>query len=1449
MILKLGYPHSLVILVICAFFYSSINAQINYEEAFPNISFNYPVEIQSSNDGSNRLFVVEQPGVIKVFQNTTSVQSNEVSTFLDITSKVSFSSGQEIGLLGLAFHPNYENNGYVYVYYTDQPSNYRMNVVRYTVSSSNGNQLDTSTETLIFSFTKNQGNSNHNGGKIAFGPDGYLYASIGDGGGGGDPQGNAQDLNNAFGSILRIDVDLDGNNTRAPNGNYEIPSTNPRVGNSGLDELYAWGIRNTWKFSFDSNTLWAADVGQAEIEEINIINRGGNYGWNRFEGNQDYQGSTSLVTSPDTKPIYTYNHNQGDLSITGGYVYRGSISNSDIQGKYVYGDYLSGRVWALAYDPITGSTSNTFLFKTNGEFISSFGLDESGEIYFSDYGTNAKLYKITDESVTQPQTVNVNGIGNWINMGVPGVNGIVEAIANDGSDNYYIGGEFTSASSIAANNVAKYSKQNGWENLGAGTNGPVYTVAVDSNGLVYIGGSFTQVDGVAANNIAVYDGTSWSALGSGASDNVQVITIDENNNVYAGGNFETIGGINVSYVALWNGTWNAFTDTNSGISGTNNEVRSIALDTNGDVIIGGNFDSAGGNSAPRIARWNGTNWSTFGEGTSGFVQALVPTTNYIYAGGNFVDAGGNTVNRIARWNRNSNSWETLGFGLSGNVNTMTQQGNYIYVGGVFETASDEENINKVMNYISRFSDASGWEALGPNTDVGVEILVKDFVFNTQNTELAVVGNFSNAGNITASNVAFWGANSNCSSVTITPEYTINGTLETGSEAITVAENANLILDLVQDIYFTIELPNGNTIVGSYNLSAVTFNDAGTYTFTSTEGCTTSLEITVVQDPNGDADGDGVINANDQCENTPTGESVDTNGCGESQKDDDNDGVFNNLDLCPNTPSGENVDTNGCGESQKDDDNDGIFNNVDICPNTPSNETADSEGCGPSQQDIDNDGVSNTDDLCNATPAGETVDANGCSESQKDDDNDGIANTNDNCPNTPTGQSVDSNGCSQSQLDDDNDGVFNTNDNCPNTPNGESVNAEGCSASQLDDDNDGISNAEDLCSNTPQGETIDLNGCSPSQLDSDNDGVSDAEDACPNTTDGATVDEFGCSNNQQDIDNDGVPNADDLCPNTPPGETVNFNGCAESQLDDDNDGVTNGNDLCPNTPPGTVVDFQGCELSNNDNDQDGVENDDDICPNTPSGVLVDESGCEIFTLPSTNYTISTLSNSCIGVFDGELAIQTERSLDYIASLRGNSYASTANFTSDYTFRNLPADTYELCLTIRNIDNYQKCFTVIIDAPEQLSVSSAINDDNSLITLTMSGAPEYFITLNEISFKTSDNSVTLPLAEKDNYLKVTTEKECQGVFEDSYLISANATLFPNPFTGVLNIALNSTSSSETEMRLYDLSAKLIDTKSIPANTATWEYYTAALPAGIYMLELNIDGNYSQYKVIKR
>ncbi|HUH47307.1 MAG TPA: PQQ-dependent sugar dehydrogenase, partial [Arenibacter sp.] len=485
------------------FFFNLSFAQVTYQDAFPDLSFEFPTEIQPANDDSDRLFVLEQAGRIKVFENNEN--TTLANTFLDITNRVSFSDGQEIGLLGLAFHPNYRTNGYFYVYHTQRSSVSGVNVeivlARYTVSANNPDRADPNSRLEILSFDKNQNNSNHNGGKIAFGPDGYLYISIGDGGGGGDPNKNAQNLNNVFGSILRIDVDLDGNNPLEtnpdlPNGNYEIPSDNPRVGQSGLDELYAWGIRNTWKFSFDNNTglLWGADVGQDDREEINIIVKGGNYGWNRFEGNTVENASTTLITSPDIKPIFEYGRSSGDKSITGGYVYRGPSNTPLLQEKYIYGDYISGRVWALDYNPTTGAATSELLFKTNGQYISSFGLDKWGNLYFSDYRPASKLYKITGGN-EGPRNVTVNGVGNWTSI-ASGTNGSIEAMSMATGGRLYVGGEFSLAGELSANNLAIYDPQSGWSNFGNGTNGKVAAISIANDGNIYVGGDFTQIGGI-----------------------------------------------------------------------------------------------------------------------------------------------------------------------------------------------------------------------------------------------------------------------------------------------------------------------------------------------------------------------------------------------------------------------------------------------------------------------------------------------------------------------------------------------------------------------------------------------------------------------------------------------------------------------------------------------------------------------------------------------------------------------------------------------------------------------------------------------------------------------------------------------------------------------------------------------------------------------------------------
>ncbi|HOI28648.1 MAG TPA: PQQ-dependent sugar dehydrogenase [Melioribacteraceae bacterium] len=364
------------------------NAQVQIMPAFPNLSFEQPVDIQYPDDGTNRLFVVSQPGVIYLFENNNDVRTKKV--FLDIRDKVLF--GGEQGLLGLAFHPDYRNNGFFYINYTT--SNPRRTVVsRFRVSQSDPDAADRSSELILLQ--ADQPYSNHNGGQTSFGPDGYLYISLGDGGSGGDPQNNAQNLKSLLGKILRIDV----NNTSG-GLNYSIPDDNPLKGNSnGLkEEIYAWGLRNVWKFSFDpeDSRLWAADVGQNAWEEINIIAKGQNYGWRIMEGNHCFNPPSNCNTANLTLPVWEYGHNdQGGYSITGGYVYQGS-SVPELKGKYIYGDFVSGRIWALDFK--SGTVSNELLFSTN-HAISTFGLDQNKTLYFANY-TTGRLYKFTSTSAS-----------------------------------------------------------------------------------------------------------------------------------------------------------------------------------------------------------------------------------------------------------------------------------------------------------------------------------------------------------------------------------------------------------------------------------------------------------------------------------------------------------------------------------------------------------------------------------------------------------------------------------------------------------------------------------------------------------------------------------------------------------------------------------------------------------------------------------------------------------------------------------------------------------------------------------------------------------------------------------------------------------------------------------------------------------------------------------------
>ncbi|HVN16758.1 MAG TPA: PQQ-dependent sugar dehydrogenase [Anaerolineales bacterium] len=323
-----------------------------------------PVGLKSPGDGTGRLFIVEQHGRILILQNEQILQK----PFLDIANEVG-SSGNEQGLLGLAFHPNYAQSGFFFINYTDNNGN--TVIARFHVSS-DPNVADPSSETALLHVQ--QPFPNHNGGSLAFGPDGYLYAGLGDGGSGGDPYGNAQNTNVRLGKILRIDVD---------HGNpYAIPDGNPFPTGSA-PEVWAYGLRNPWRFSFDKATgdLYIGDVGQDAWEEIDFLPAGSpsgtDFGWNLMEGNHPYKGQNQ----PNfTAPVAEYNHQVGGCAVTGGYVYRGAAL-PEWQGIYLYGDYCSGIVWGLIHS--TNGWQSQVLFQT-GFNISSFGQDESGELYIVD---------------------------------------------------------------------------------------------------------------------------------------------------------------------------------------------------------------------------------------------------------------------------------------------------------------------------------------------------------------------------------------------------------------------------------------------------------------------------------------------------------------------------------------------------------------------------------------------------------------------------------------------------------------------------------------------------------------------------------------------------------------------------------------------------------------------------------------------------------------------------------------------------------------------------------------------------------------------------------------------------------------------------------------------------------------------------------------------------------
>ena len=359
-----------------------LNAQSGNNIVLWSSGIYHPVDIK--NCGDNRLFIVSKSGLIYIADSAGNLLSEP---FLDIDFRVK-STGNEQGLLGLAFHPAYPDSGYFFVNYTGMGDS--SHISRFTVSPDNPNLADTLSEKKLL--TIYQPYTNHNGGALDFGPDGYLYFGLGDGGSGGDPGNRAQDSLNFLGKILRIDIDQ--------GDPYSIPEDNPFIDEpNGLNEIWALGLRNPWRFSFDRLTgdLWIADVGQNAWEEIDYqpaSSLGGtNYGWRCYEGDEMYNSSGCNDPGFYTFPVYTYSHSEG-CSVTGGYVYRGTMF-PNFYGKYFFADYCSAEIWTIHSDGISWVTESFGDFSTNR--FSAFGENANGELFVSGY-VDGIIYRVVDSS-------------------------------------------------------------------------------------------------------------------------------------------------------------------------------------------------------------------------------------------------------------------------------------------------------------------------------------------------------------------------------------------------------------------------------------------------------------------------------------------------------------------------------------------------------------------------------------------------------------------------------------------------------------------------------------------------------------------------------------------------------------------------------------------------------------------------------------------------------------------------------------------------------------------------------------------------------------------------------------------------------------------------------------------------------------------------------------------
>lgn len=359
------------------------------DRVFPNITIDRPVVLTNAADGSNRIFVSAQRGKIFAFPSDQNAKDPEL--FMDMEEKVTYKDNEnEEGFLGLAFHPKFKENGQFFIYYTARTEPHLSVISRFKTTGKDNVRGDVASEEILM--TIKQPFWNHNGGTLEFGKDGHLYIALGDGGKRDDPLQTGQDLTSLLGKILRIDI-----NNKAPGLNYAIPKDNPFVNEKGArPEIYALGFRNPWRISFDRSNgkLWCADVGQDLWEEISFVEKGGNNGWSVREATHKF-GPKGVDANPKmTEPVWEYPHEEGwGKSVTGGQVYRGK-KLPQLTGYYLYGDYVSGKVWALKVDEKSGkATENRSIEWSNGANLPvvTFGEDEAGEVYFTTVTSGGRI--------------------------------------------------------------------------------------------------------------------------------------------------------------------------------------------------------------------------------------------------------------------------------------------------------------------------------------------------------------------------------------------------------------------------------------------------------------------------------------------------------------------------------------------------------------------------------------------------------------------------------------------------------------------------------------------------------------------------------------------------------------------------------------------------------------------------------------------------------------------------------------------------------------------------------------------------------------------------------------------------------------------------------------------------------------------------------------------------